>query len=296
MSPRTRGLTTTHGHGLSLTLSRVRGSFKRGTVVHLKSGIGVRISIVPANGLLVSHTLNINNFTHNHVIRVCKPRSSNGAALALATVTRTRGSKNLTTFVSIRRTLSPRCTTHLNIGLSSLLISRPDSNRRTLRVYRTLIHSGTVSIVIISSITTLIAGRRLRKRVKSSAMKTRTHLVSTTLHGLADFVSGTHAIYVFAGRVHRGVNIVFNGPRAAPNNHTLGFCTSMHISVHHVNRVGNDSNIVTKGHAGVGMIGGGITPPFARYRFSVVCGRNVSSMNDLLSLTARCSVVRGHNS
>lgn len=174
-------------------------------------------------------------------------------------------------------------------------MSRPSGNRRTLRVTRRLVHSSTVSVVIVSSITTLAPGTRVRKSVNSGGMNLRTHLVSRTLHGLASTVDGAGAAYVFVGRLHRGVNVVFNGPRAAANNGTLGFCTSMHLSVHHSARLGSNRRMVN-GRAGMGIIGGGITPPFHGTRFSVVFNRKVSETNRVVSLNTSLNVVGGDNS
>lgn len=143
--------------------------------------------------------------------------------------------------------------------------------------------------------TTLAPGTRVRNSVNSGGMNLRTHLVSRTLHGLASTVDGAGAAYVFVGRLHRGVNIVFNGPRAAANNGTLGFCTSIHLSVHHTARLGSNRRIVN-GRMHIGIMGGGMTPPFHGTRFSVVFNRNVSHDNRVVSLKTRLNVVGGDNS
>ncbi len=111
----TRGLGT-----LRTTVSGVRGGFKGNSVVGLNSSRIRRMSIVPANSVTLGTTLKINNCPHKHVVRVCNPRDSNGAALTVRTVTRTRGTKNVTTFVSTRRTFSHFCTTGLNMSISGL--------------------------------------------------------------------------------------------------------------------------------------------------------------------------------
>ncbi len=279
---------------LGATVSRVRGRFNGNTMVHLNRGADVGIRRVGANSLALSTTLNVNNVPGKQVIRVCNPRSSNGAAITLRYITRTRGTNNATTFVSIRRTLSPICTTGLNISVSSLLISRPSSNRRTLRVTRTLIHSNTVSVVIVSSMTTLIAHTRVRNRVKSGRINRLTELVSRTLEGLANTLSGAGYTTVFVGRLHRGVNIVCNGPRIAANNETLGFCSSIHVSMEGNRSVGSNDRVVNI-RAGTGVIGGGITPPFGITRFSVVCNANVSRANRVISTNIRANIVGGSN-
>lgn len=286
----------TSGLGILGTIVRgVRGSFNGKSVVHVGSRRIDSMPIVPANSVALSVTLKINKCPGNHIIRVCNPRSSNGAALTVRTVTRTRGTNNVTTFVSTRRTFSDFCTRGLNISISGLLVSRPSGNRRTLRVTSSLVHSDTVSVVIVSSITTLAPGTRVRNRVNSSGVNLRTHLVSRTLHGLASDVSGAGAIYVFVGRLHSGVNIICNGPRAAANNGTLGFCTDIHVSVHHVSIVGSNRRRL-KAHAGIGIIGGGITPPFGHTRFSVVFNRNVSGVNRVISLNISCNIIGGTKS
>lgn len=279
---------------LTTTLNRVRGRFNGNSVVHLNRSHSVSIRAVSANSLSLSVTLKTNNLPVNHVIRVCKPRSSNGAALALRIVTTTRHRNGAYTFVSTRRTLSPVCTHGLNISVSGLLYSRPSANRRTLRVYSTLTHSNTMSIVIISSITTLAPGTRVRNRVNSSRVNLTTHVVDRTVHGLTNGLGRSGALLVFVGRVHVGVNIVFNGPRAAANNGTLGFCTSIHLSVHHVNTIGRNRGIIND-RAHIGIIGGGVTTPFGRTRFRVLCNRNVGFCNRLISLNMGRGLVRGTN-
>lgn len=286
------GVTMSGGGTLRATLARVRGRFNGNTMVHLNRGGRVGVRRVSANSLSLSVTLKVNKLPHKEVIRVCKPRSSNGAALSLRYVTRKRGGNNGITFVSIRRTLSPACTTTLNISISSLLISRPSANRSTLRVTRTLVQDNTVSIVMVSSITTLIPGTRVRNRVNSDRMNLRTELVSRTLHGLTNTVSGSGYITVFVGRLHRGINIICNGPRMAANNHTLGFCDSIHVSVEEIRALGSNNRVINS-RAETGIMGGGVTPPFHRTRFSVVCNRNVSHRNRLLSLTMGTRIIRG---
>lgn len=147
---------------------------------------------------------------------------------------------------------------------------------------------------MISSMTTLAPGGRVRNSVNSGIMNLRTQLVDRTLHGLASAVDGAGAAYVFVGRLHRGVNIVFNGPRAAANNGTLGFCTSIHLSVHGTATVGSKRSIMN-GLIHIGMIGGGITPPFHGTRFSVVFNRNVDHTNRMFNLTMTGNVVSGDN-
>lgn len=298
------GCVTTRGGGpsrsggatLRSTLGRVRGRCNTNTIVHLNRGERLGVSTVSANSLALSLTANVNNLPGKEVIRVCKPRSSNGAALTLRYVTRYRGRNNITTFISTRRTLSPMCTNGLKISVSSLLISRPSCNRRTLRVARRLIHSNTISVVIISSITTLIPEARVSNRVNSSRINLRTELVDRTVEGLANTVGGDGYLVVFVGRLHRGINIICNGPRMAANNHTLGFCSSVHVSIHGTRTVGTTNSRIVNAEAGIGVIGGGLTPPFGRTRFSVVCNHNVDGSNRVLSLTTRCSVVGGDNS
>ncbi len=152
-----------------------------------------------------------------------------------------------------------------------------------------------MSVVIVSSITTLAPGTRVRNSVNSGGINLRTHLVDRTLHGLASAVGGAGAAYVFVGRLHRGVNVVFNGPRAAANNGTLGFCSDIHLSVHHMANVGSNSRMV-KGRIHIGIIGGGITPPFHGTRFRVAFNRKVSGIKRVISLNTRLNVLGGDNS
>lgn len=283
------------GGTLSTTVTGLRGSFNGNTIVQLKrSKTRMTMRAIPAKYLDLSLTLKLNNIPGKHIVRICNPRSDNGAAITLRVVSRIRGEKKVTKFVSTRRTLSPMCTGGVKMSVSRLCVSRPSDKSRTLRVTRAVMHSKTVSVVIVSSMTTLIPGRRVRKSVKSDRINLRTELVSRTLEGLAPIVDGSGYVIVFVGRLHRGIKMVFKGPRAAAKKHTLGFCTSIHVSIEEVRALGRDKRVM-KGHAEVHVIGGGVTPPFGRTRFSVVFKGNVSHTKSVLSLTAGVSLIGGDN-
>lgn len=136
----------------------------------------------------------------------------------------------------------------------------------------------------------------MSNRLKSTAVNVRTELVNRAVTRSGGTYTGCNAGFVCVKRCESGVNIVFKSAGVARNNGTLGFCTRLILRAAEdaagSGSVGSNSRGVNGGR-GIGMLGGGMNPPFGRTRCCVVCNRNVSGCRRLVELTRRCNMNGG---
>src|SRR5258708_4473241 len=137
---------------LEAALTQIDRAFGKGSVMKMGArDLGVATDAVSTGSLGLDIALGIGGLPRGRVVEIYGPESSGKTTLALHVVAEIQKKGGIAAYIDAEHAMDPGYAKKLGVDIDEMLISQPDTGEQALEITDTLVRSGGVDIVLITS-------------------------------------------------------------------------------------------------------------------------------------------------
>ncbi len=133
---------------LAAALAQIEKQFGKGSVMRMADGeIVEEVAVVSTGSLGLDIALGVGGLPRGRVVEIYGPESSGKTTLALQTIAEMQKLGGTCAFIDAEHALDVGYAQKLNVNLSDLLISQPDTGEQALEIADMLVRSNSVDVI-----------------------------------------------------------------------------------------------------------------------------------------------------
>lgn len=214
-----------------------------------------------SSGSLVLDSLAGGGFPRGRLVEIYGPEASGKTSIALNAIADVQRKGGNALFIDAEQALDPNYARILGVDTDKLGITQLSIAEQILYTARTLAESGTVDLIVIDSVASMIPQEEFDNPDKVQvALLAR--VLSKHLRMLATVANQNNCTIILLNQIREKVGVMFGNPETTPGGRALKFFASQRI---HVSRVGQykEGNEILGTEVRFRIVKNKIAPPFA---------------------------------
>jgi recombination protein RecA len=275
---------------LDAALQQIERIFGRGSVMKLGQRDVIEIESVSTGSIGLDIALGIGGFPKGRIIEVYGPESSGKTTLTLHVISNSQRQGGNCAFIDAEHALDPAYARKLNIDISNLIISQPDTGEQALEIADTLVRSGAIDVLVVDSVAALVPKAELEGDMGDSHMGLQARLMSQALRKLTGSVSKTNCMVIFINQIRQKIGVMFGNPETTTGGNALKFYASVRLDIRRLGAI-KDKEAVLGNQTRVKVVKNKLAPPFKVVDFEIMYGEGISKVGELIDLGVRFGIV-----
>lgn len=238
-----------------------------------------------SSGSVVIDSITGGGFPKGRLIEIYGPESSGKTSVALTTVGNVQKDGGTAVFVDLENALDPRYARKLGVDTDQLAVAQPDYAEQALQLVFNLARSGTVDIIVIDSIASLVPKAELEGDVEQQTIGLLARIMSKTLKQLAGIANrtGTTVLFINQTRDAIGSFSPFGTPQTTPGGKAMKFYASQRIEVKRMGQVKEGKEVIGN-EVRVKVVKNKVAPPFGQGVTVLTFGHGINRAAEMIEV------------
>ena len=272
------------------TVSDIRERFGEGSIMKLGDVRRVDVDVIPTGSIALDLALGVNGVPRGRVIELFGPESSGKTTLALHIVAEAQKGGGLAAYIDAEHALDPEYAKKIGVKIDDLLISQPDNGEQALDIVESLVHSGSVDVIVIDSVAALTPRSEIEGEMGDQSIGVQARLMSRALRKLAGAISRTKTVVIFVNQIRMQIGMMYGNPETTPGGKALKFYSSVRIDVRRIAQVKKGEEIIGS-RVRATIVKNKVAAPFKIAEFDIMYYEGISRVGDLINTSIKYGVV-----
>ncbi len=273
-------------------ISQLEKRYGEGAIMKLSNQKSDKFEAYSTGSVGLDIALGIGGVPKGRIVEIYGPESSGKTTLALHIAAQVQKKGGTVVFVDAEHALDVAYAKRLGVETSKLLVSQPDCGEQALEICETLIHSGSVDLVIVDSVAALVPRAEIDGEMEDQQPGMQARLMSKALRKLTAISSKSNTTIIFINQIRMKIGVMFGSPETTSGGNALKFYASVRMDVRRVGSIKEDANSeVTGNRVRVKVVKNKVAPPFREAEFDVIFNEGISRVGEIIDIGVDKGVV-----
>ncbi len=275
------------------TLAQIEKSYGAGAIMKLGENQKMEIKSISTGSLNLDIALGIGGVPRGRIIEVYGAESSGKTTLALHIIAEAQKEGGIVAFIDAEHALDPVYAKALGVKIDELLISQPDTGEQALEIADMLVRSSAMDVIVVDSVAALVPKAEIEGEMADQQMGLQARLMSKALRKLTGSIAKSNTVMIFINQIREKIGgFSFTpGPQTTTSGgRALKFFSSVRMEVKRIGSVKQGEEIIGN-EVSVKVTKNKVAPPFKEARFSVLYGKGISKVGEVLDAAIKLDIV-----
>lgn len=196
-------------------------------------------------------------------------------------------------FLDLEGTLDRNLALSYGIDDRKLLVSQPMSGEEAFNIAESFIRSGTVSLVILDSVSALLPEAEDKAAMEQQSIGLQARLMSKALRKITPICTQTNSTFLFVNQIREKVGVMYGNPEVTSGGRGLPFYASVRIHIRAGEKIPDPVNKdETMGHiVNVRVVKNKTARPFKVAAFPLFYGVGVDRVAEIADIAVVANIV-----
>jgi recombination protein RecA len=260
--------------------------------MQLSGGQTTRVEVISTGSLGLDIALGIGGVPRGRIVEIYGPESSGKTTLALHVAAQAQRQNGTVVFIDAEHALDVNYARKLGVNTSTLLVSQPDCGEQALEICETLIHSGSVDLVVIDSVAALVPRAEIDGEMDDQQPGLQARLMSKALRKLTAIAAKAGTTIIFINQIRMKIGVMFGSPETTSGGNALKFYASVRMDVRRIGSIKDDAASDVRGNrVRVKVVKNKVAPPFREAEFDVIFNEGINTLGEIVDIGVDKGVV-----
>lgn len=275
---------------LADVMSKIEKEFGKGAIMKLGDGPIAQIEAISTGSINLDNCLGIGGIPRGRIIEIYGPESSGKTTLTLHAIAEAQKKGLTCAFIDAEHALDPSYAKKLNVNVSDLIISQPDTGEQGLEILDRLISSGAVDLVVIDSVAALVPRAEIEGEMGDSHMGLQARMMSQALRKITGTVKKMNATVIFINQIRMKIGVMFGNPETTTGGNALKFYASVRLDVRKNTAIKDGENVIGN-ETTVKVVKNKVAPPFKVAKFEIYFGQGINKYGELIDIGSKLNII-----
>jgi len=273
-------------------ISQLEKRYGEGAIMKLDPSKMQMVEAYSTGSLGLDIALGVGGIPKGRIVEIYGPEASGKTTLALQVAAQVQKKGGTVVFIDAEHALDVNYAKRLGVDTKRLLVSQPDCGEQALEICETLIHSGSVDLVVVDSVAALVPRAEIDGEMDDQQPGLQARLMSKGLRKLTAITSKSNTTIIFINQMRMKIGVMFGSPETTSGGNALKFYASVRLDVRRIGSLKDDANAEVKGsRVRVKVVKNKVAPPFREAEFDFVFNEGISYTGELIDIGSEKGII-----
>lgn len=284
----------TKDQALDIVLDAIEKQYGKGAIVdNLKALPGMEFY---SSGCYSLDQAMGGGWTKGRVCEIYGPESAGKSTLALHALAQVQKAGDKAAYIDAEHALDPVYATAIGIDMNTLILSQPSSGEEALGIAEMLARSGSVGMIVIDSVASLVPRAELEGEMGDAHMGLQARLMGQAMRKIVAIADKTKTTLLFINQLRMKLGVMFGSPETTSGGNALKFYASQRLDIRRTGGIkekdsGADDALFIGARTKVKVVKNKVAPPFRECEFTIRYGYGIDREDDILGAAVKKGLV-----
>lgn len=269
---------------LAATLKRIaKDEGKNSVIVYGDSPIEP-VPVIPTGSLALDVALGVGGMPRGRIVEAYGPEACGKTTLGLHMAAEAQRAGGLAAYIDLEHSLDLAYAAAIGVDVSALLLSQPMSGDSGLRIMDELTKSGTIDIIILDSVSSLVPEAELEAEITKPLPGLQARMMSQSMRVIAGRAARSGTLIYFINQLRHKIGVMFGSPETTSGGMALKFYASVRLDVRRREPIKLSKDDIIGAQTQVKVVKNKLAPPFKTCKFDIIYGEGIDMIGDVLTL------------
>lgn len=277
---------------LHSALSRLSDDFGHESMLSLQRFFqSRRAPVISTGSLKLDIALGTGGLPKGRIVEIYGPEASGKTTLALHFIKEAQNLGGYCAFLDVENAMDPSLAESMGVNTENLLISHPNSAENVLNVVNTLTKSGSVDVIVVDSVASLVPQCELDVAIGGAYPDAQSRIMTQALRKIHFSLSHSRTLVVFINQIRSSPNSGF-GPvdEVTCGGNALRFYAAVRLRIKRTQLLKTEDKITGLGIS-VQVVKNKLAPAMKKVDLGIQFGRGLCCESEVLQLASEHGVI-----